>query len=287
MLNTCDSPRKVESELTQEKNLKYGLYDFVISLVDIQRRWPSSIYEINEKRIHWADFWNEENERLRKLKRHIIHTIDIHLKRVGFWSPIAFGTTKSRNEYIIEKYELEPFFQFIGKESKKFENAAKMPRKKGRPIKLKGKIALLWSLVIRVNNRTNWKFIVDLIDWFAFNLKDTYFEKELEGIDGVTDHFHLKRQIYGLKKQKDNLEMAKKLKSYYFPQEINKKIYLINFKKKGASLHNIELLKGDIKHYLKYKQHEISRDFKINLIEYYQRHRTVPLIIFPNGLTFP
>ena len=71
-----------------------------------------------------------------------------------------------------------------------------------------------------------------------------------------------------------------------------RKDYLINFKKEGFSLHNIEYLIKDIEYYNKYKKFKVNsikenKGFRINLIDYYKKNRAVPLIVFPNGRTFP
>ena len=94
-------PNTIDSELTKERGLKYGLYEFTYSLVDIQKRWPSRIFEIDGKRIHWADFWKKEEERFKNLNMHILDTLDEHLNRVEFWNPNAKWTEKSKREYFI------------------------------------------------------------------------------------------------------------------------------------------------------------------------------------------
>ena len=101
MINTGNSPNEVDSKLINEKKLTHGLYDFAFSLVDLQRSWPYKIFEINKKRIHWADFWNKEKNRFEKLKMHVIKTLDDHLRITGFWYPGTFRTIESKKEYII------------------------------------------------------------------------------------------------------------------------------------------------------------------------------------------
>ena len=107
MIVTGDTPNIVDSKLT--KKLTYGLYDFAFSLIEIQRKWSSYIFNIDKKRIHWVDFWEEEKERFEKLKRHIINKIDGHLRRTDFWNPKAKWTTPGKIDYIVGKYEIEPF----------------------------------------------------------------------------------------------------------------------------------------------------------------------------------
>ncbi len=294
MINVTDHPNKVELVLTQEKNLRFGIYDFAISLIDIQIRWQSNIINIDKKKIHWVDFWKVEIERFEKLKSHIINTINNHIKRTDSWRPKVvepnkskFETNKSKTEHIINTYKLEPFFEFVGKEINIFKKTSKKTRRKGRPVELKSKIGLLWSLVIKESRGVDWKFIADLIDWFGYNLRETYFEKELIGKNGITDYFFLKRQILDLKNQKDHIEMARKLKIYYFPEQKNKRIKLINFIKKGATFYDIALLKLEIEGHLKLGGTIKEIISKNNLIDYYLEHKTVPLIIFPNGKIFP
>jgi len=293
MINITDSPKNVDLELIKEKKLKYGLYDFTYSLVDIQRVYPSNIYKIGKKRIHWVDFWNEEKEKFEKLKNQIINTIDGHLRRTGFWSPKAKWTNKSKIDYIKGKYEIESFFKVLDKKINEFKNATKKPRKKGKPLQLKSKIAFLWSFVLRGDRGVDWATIASLIDWLVFNLGDSALGKNLKGKSEFTNSSYLKRQIIALKNSEDEYEkILKKLRISYFPKDGQKPVYLINFKKEGFSLHNIEYLIKDIEYYNKYKKFKVNsikenKDLKINLIDYYKKNRAVPLIIFPNGRTFP
>ena len=65
---------------------------------------------------------------------------------------------------------------------------------------------------------------------------------------------------------------------------------MINFKNKGVSLHDIKFLIEDIEYCLENKKAQgkiNNKGFDINIIDYYLRYKNVPLIIFPNGLTFP
>ncbi len=288
MIVTGDTPNIVDSKLT--KKLTYGLYDFAFSLIEIQRKWSSYIFNIDKKRIHWVDFWKEEKEKFEKLKRHIINKIDGHLRRTDFWNPKAKWTIPGKIEYIVGKYEIEPFFKVLDEEINKFENASKMPRKRGKPIHLKSKIVLLWSLVIESRRGVDWKTISELIDWFSFKLRDSVLGKKLIGKSEFTNPEYLLRQILSLKDKEHYKESLDELKNQCFPKEKKEPIFLINFKNKGVSLHDIKFLIEDIEYCLENKKAQgkiNNKGFDINIIDYYQRYKNVPLIIFPNGETFP
>lgn len=282
----------IDSKLTKERGLKYGLYEFTFSLVDIQNRWPSRIFDIDGKRIHWADFWRKEEKRFNDLKAHILDTLDKHLNRVEFWSPNAKWTERSKREYLIDRYKLRSFYRKLYGEIRKYRKESRMPRKKGKPLGFQTKVVLLWSLVIKKKTRIDWDTISDLFEWFIFNFSGSSWGKKLKGRqDGILPE-HLRRQIYAIENKGDYDNILHWLKNLYFPKEKEKPSFLINFKKTETQLYDLDYLEKDIKHFLKFNKSKYDiiaqeNEFGKYLLEFYNKHKAVPLIIFPNGKSFP
>jgi len=245
-----------------EKRYGYGLWEFADSISQFLILRPGFNYSYDYKtqtrkkeKGDFVEYLKENIMKFKSLKRHIIKTINDDLNNHDFWNEGKYSDfVKIRS--IIKEYKLAPFFIELNKKTvihQRMLSRLATKIKLGRPIHLRNQLASIWAQVIKDNRGSNWMVIELLLSWFFKNLKDAVYRKELG--DEIDDfcQYNLKNEYYRLKRKYMGFIIG--FKNTFFPE------------KNEEYKHQIEFHKDYVK----------INTYKENL----------PLIIFPNGLTFP
>lgn len=162
-----------------------------------------------------------------------------------------------RDEYnfIVDIYDLEPFFKNLDKEIESFKPYL---RKRGRPPEIRHRIVSIWAQVMKGNRGTNWDRIEYLYRWFFNKLKRTKYQ-EILGTDDEhnsdIDQFKFRNEYYVIKRNKQHIRNIEKRRERFFP---------------------LDKHSGPLK--IEFKNDYIHTDLP---------NENSPLIIFPDGETFP
>lgn len=218
-----------DSLLTKEYD--YGIWNFSYSVADM------IIIKAHKYRYHpktelprilltnRTEYLKDEIRIRENLKAYIIK--NLYKSLIGIMWDKGKELTEWHYNYIIDVYDLEPFFKKLNFEIKSFESFL---GKKGRPPESRYLIASIWAQVIKHNKRHNWHLIEHLLCWFFGKLIKTPYCKILG--NEYTDFYHSKLSYkYYLKKRneqhKKDIEL---LKEKYFPRFERSPVFRIEFK---------------------------------------------------------
>lgn len=283
-----ESPQKVDEIL--EAKYGFGLYPFSHCLADLLFH---ELLILDSKDIFAGfklpeKYWHELIDKLEELKVITIKRLDAidTILNTFDWS----RTMPSLYEYkepeeltqgtingIIKRYRIKSFFKAIDGHIERLNifKSVSPTDMRGRPLKSRNLIALIWSYVMKKPDTKSydWKGMADLFDWFLYNLNGTYYEKTLSPQTGEEsfDAFNLKRVVLRLKanlrKNEFLDEKVEILQGHYFTKTEIKRLTTIEFDKPVYFADDAPSIGGDIKS-LKWKDKNL-------------------LITFPNGKMLP
>ena len=264
-INEEDTPQKVDEILTAKYG--YGLYPFSHSLADLLYHEPTLVdsmrifsgFKIPEK------YWDDIINRLEDLKQITLTRLDA-IRYIlepfddGFYEPVPYEEfdldyySEGLIDEIKKDFKLNPYFKALDEKIERFQSfKEKSPTdKRGRPIKAKNMIALIWSYIIKKPSGCDWKGMADLLDWFSYNLEGTYYGEKLKsksGEDSFYEH-NLKREVLRLKANLKKNDFLRKrietLKDYYFSHKDLEKMSTVNFTEKISQADtNVPMVGGE------------------------------------------
>jgi len=261
-----DTPQRVDEILTA----KYGfsLYYFCHSMADLLYHEPTLVdsmrifsgFKIPEK------YWDDIINRLEDLKQITLTRLDA-IRYIlepfddGFYEPVPYEEfdldyySEGSINRIKKDFKLNPYFKAIDEKIERFQSFKEQTPsdKRGRPIKAKNMIALIWSYIMKKSDTKayDWKGMTDLFDWFSYNLKGTYYGDRLKPKpdEDTFDEYHLKRKVLRLKANLKKNDFLRKrietLKDYYFFHKDIEKMSTVDFTEKLPFDTNVPMVGGE------------------------------------------
>jgi hypothetical protein len=210
-----------------KENYGYDVEFFYLSIFVIHSNWPFRTWT---KKISEKKFLKKQIERLENLKKKTIKDITNFERQELTWIEnvlLNYPTrlkdkVEIREDYIIERYKLKPFFDaidrkilslkkaldFINRNIKpqnpdqaKLQEIYQLIYKRGAPVRSIYKISSVWALIIKNKNtrQPNWEDIANLLEWFSKNkFKNTYIN--LSTKRGTPDASSFEREFYRIKR---------------------------------------------------------------------------------------
>jgi len=221
---------RVQADSYLKENYGYGIDFFRSSIFIINGYWPSGYDMFGRKKLSLRRFTKQQIKRLESLKRKTLNnivTIEYHNSNFSSISPrpLKKSQFKIYEEFIINRYKLNPFFSEINKEItackkaldfmdikipaattelKEMQKSLSHSEKKGRPLLLIYKVSSVWALIIKHKNteKANWTDICYLLFWLNENeFKNTTLNFEKKGkipdISSLEREYHRIKRIYG------------------------------------------------------------------------------------------
>jgi hypothetical protein len=264
-INEEDTPQRVDEILTA----KYGfsLYYYCHSMADLLYHEPTIVDSVRE----FAGFklpekyWDNLINRLEDLKEITLTQLDaigyiLEPFDDGFYMQVKYeeyDLEEYSEDYIDEikkDFKLNPYFKAIDEKIERLKSfKEKTPTdKRGRPIKARNMIALIWSYIMKKPSGCDWKGMADLFDWFSYNLKATYYGDKLQAKPEEDSFYenHLKREVLRLKANLKKNDFLRKrieiLKDYYFSHKDLEKMSTVDFTEKISQADtNVPMVGGE------------------------------------------